>query len=134
MWLYFNNDLTAPVEGDYGFVYEIINNVTGKKYIGKKFFWSRKTKQVKGKKKRYLAESDWKEYYGSNEELLKDVKELGQDKFTRTILKLCKSKGECSYFEAKFQFDLGVLENPTEFYNSWIMVRVHRKHLIKSKG
>jgi hypothetical protein len=134
MWNYFGKELTEPSHDDYGFVYEILNKETGRKYIGKKFFWSKKTKQVKGKKKRYLAESDWKEYYGSNEELSKDVKLLGTDKFSRTILKLCKSKGECSYFEAKYQFDLGVLENPEVFYNSWIMVRVHRKHLIKSKG
>ena len=35
--------------------------------IGKKFFWSRKTRQVKGKKKKYLGESDWAKYYGSSD-------------------------------------------------------------------
>jgi len=132
MWLYLNLPLETPDPSDYGFVYLIINNISGKKYIGKKFFWSKKTRQVKGKKKRYLADSDWREYYGSNEELLKDVELHGKESFTRTILKLCKSKGECSYYEAKYQFDHEVLENPNDFYNSWIMVRVHRKHLFKS--
>lgn len=134
MWTYFGNELTTVDQGFYGFVYEIINNVTGRRYIGKKFFWSKKTKQVKGKKKRYLAESDWRDYYGSNEELQKDVVALGKENFTRNIIHLCTSKGECSYREAKLQFDLGVIEKPDEYYNSWIMVRVHRKHLIKSKS
>jgi hypothetical protein len=48
-------------------------------------------------------------------------------------LRLCKSKGEFAYFEAKFQFDLNVLESD-EYYNSWIMCRVHKKHLTYIRG
>jgi hypothetical protein len=88
-----------------------------------------KQRQVKGKKKKFKAESDWQEYYGSSDELLKDVESIGKDRFTREVLKMCKNKGECSYYEAKYQYEFDVLLNPTKYYNSWIMCKVHRKHL-----
>ena len=96
--------------------------------IGKKFFYSSKTKQVKGKKKRFKVSSDWQTYYGSNEELKKDVIIHGQEAFVREILHLCKSKGECGYLEAKEQFVNGVLESD-DYYNTWIMVRVRKSHI-----
>jgi hypothetical protein len=129
MWTYNDQPFTEPGEKDYGFVYLIENLITGKKYIGKKLFWFKKTRQVKGKKKRYLAPSDWPDYYGSNDELKKDIEELGIDNFSRTILYLCSNKGECSYMEAKLHFEHDVLRKPNDYYNSWIMCRVHRKHL-----
>ena len=52
MWLYKNEPFEEVPENAYGYVYLITNNVTGKKYIGKKLFWFKKTKTVKGKKKR----------------------------------------------------------------------------------
>ena len=126
-WLY--NDKEFEDVGEYiGYVYIITNLQTGKKYIGKKNFYFSKTKQIKGKKKRIKVESDWKNYFGSNKELLTDVKKYGKDCFKREILKLCTSKGEFAYYEAKYQFDNNVLESD-DFYNSWIMVRVHKKHL-----
>jgi len=127
MWLY--NGLPLEDIGDYvGFVYIITNLTNNRKYIGKKNFYFSKTKQVKGKKKRFKVESDWKEYFGSNKELAADVKSLGEQNFMREILRLCKTKGEFGYFEAKYQFDNNVLESD-EYYNTWIMVRVHKKHL-----
>lgn len=129
MWIYNKVEFIEPSESDYGFVYCITNLETGRCYIGKKLFWNRKTRQVKGKKKRYLAESDWRDYWGSNDELKADIEKLGIDKFTRVILHLCPSKGECNYMEAKVQFELDVLRQPDLFYNNWIMVRTHRRHL-----
>jgi hypothetical protein len=129
MWIHNQEPFVQPREGDYGFVYCITNVATGRRYIGKKLFWNRKTRQVKGKKKRYLAESDWQDYWGSNDELKADIEQQGIDNFTRVILHLCGNKGECSYMEAKLQFELDVLRRPTEFYNAWIMIKVHRKHL-----
>ena len=128
-WIYNGIDFTEDLIGDnYGFVYQITNLTNGRKYIGKKFFYSAKTKMVKGKKKRYKAFSDWQTYYGSNEELKKDVIMHGHESFSREIIHLCKSKGECGYLEAKEQFVNGALETD-DYYNSWIMVRVRKSHI-----
>ena len=128
-WQYDGKDFTEDLIGNnYGFVYQITNLTNGRKYIGKKFFYSAKTKQVKGKKKRYKTPSDWQTYYGSSAELSKDVLQLGHDKFKRDILHLCLSKGDCGYLEAKEQFVKGALESD-DYYNTWIMVRVRKSHL-----
>ena len=128
-WIYKEQDFTEDMIGeDYGFVYIITNEVTGKKYIGKKFFYSAKTKQVKGKRKKIKVPSDWQTYYGSNEELKKDVIIHGRESFRREIVHLCKSKGVCGYLEAKEQFVNGALESE-DYYNSWIMVRVRKSHI-----
>ena len=121
-----------------GFVYLITNLETGRKYIGKKLAKFAKTtyKVVKlkngTKKKKKIKskiDSDWQTYYGSNEELNKDVAQLGTDKFTREILYYCKSKAECSYIEAREQFTRKVLES-TDYYNGHIQVRVHGSHIL----
>ena len=71
-WIFEQKEFTEDLIADnYGFVYRITNNFTGKMYIGKKFFYSSKTKQVKGKKKKIKVFSDWQSYYGSNDELKK---------------------------------------------------------------
>jgi hypothetical protein len=119
---------TEDIKDYYGFVYCITNLADGRKYIGKKFFYASKTKQVKKKKKRYKAESDWKTYYGSNDALKEDVNTLGKDKFKREILRLCKTKGTCNYYEAREQFVLDVLRDPN-YYNIWIQVKVHKSHI-----
>ena len=128
-WTYKQTLFTEDMIGDnYGFVYVITNLITNKKYIGKKFFYSSKTKQVKGKKKRFKVSSDWQTYYGSNEELKKDVIIHGKENFKREILHLCLTKGTTGYLEAKEQFLNCVLENEN-YYNTWIMVRVRDSHI-----
>lgn len=131
-WQYNGEPFLNP--GDWwGFIYIVEDLVSEKKYIGKKQFKFKKYKTVKGKRKGYFAESDWKEYYGSSETLKEQVSAIGPDSFKRTILKLCKSKSECSYWEAYFQFHYEVLLKPDEFYNEWISVKVRRAHLVKKK-
>lgn len=128
-WYYNNEAFTEEMIGDnYGFVYIITNITSNKKYIGKKFFYSTKTKQVNKKKKRIKVSSDWQSYYGSNAELQNDVKTLGEENFTREIIHLCKTKGTCGYLEAKEQFIRNVLETD-DYYNTWIMVRVRQSHI-----
>lgn len=132
MWIY--NDKPFEDIADYvGFVYVIENLTTGRKYLGKKNFYFSKTRSVKGKKKRFKVESDWRDYYGSNKELLADVDSLGKENFKREIVRLCKSKGEFGYWEARLQFQYNVLETD-DWYNTWIMVRIHKKHLTFLKG
>lgn len=132
-WLY-NGEMfdSDKIEDNCGFVYLIENLIDNKKYIGKKLFHSTRTKVIKKKKKKVKAESDWKKYYGSNLELIADVEKHNNHNFKRTILRLCKTKGECNYFEAKEQFALDVLRN-NEYYNTWISVKVHKSHVSKSK-
>ncbi len=127
MWFYNDVEVTDPGDS-LGFVYCITNAISGRKYIGKKGFYFSKTKQVKGKKKRFKVESDWQDYYGSSDELKADVERLGRAYFRREILRLCTSKGEMSYFELKEQMTRGVLETE-EYYNSWVSGKIHKKHL-----
>ena len=129
IWQFDNKDfIEEQIQDNYGFVYLITNLTNGRKYIGKKFFYSARTKQVKGKKKKIKVPSDWQTYYGSSDILKQDVLQLGHDNFNREILHLCQSKGECGYLEAKEQFVRGVMETD-DYYNTWIMVRVRKSHI-----
>lgn len=129
-WIYKGRKFEPPEdftsEDYYGFVYCITNRATDKKYVGKKFFWSKKTLPItktRKRRKRLLVESDWRSYYGSNKHLVEDVKKCGADMFYREILYLCKSKGECAYLEAKEQFDREVLLSE-KYYNGIINCRI----------
>ena len=126
--MYQNKPLEEIPENAYGFVYLITNNDNGKKYIGKKLFWFRKTKILKGKKKRYKIESDWKTYWSSSEEVKSLVQNLGEQLFTREILHICESKGMCNYLEAREQMDRRVLES-NDYYNGTIQCRIHKTHV-----
>lgn len=133
-WFYNGEVYETPEESHYGFVYLITNLHTGKMYVGKKLFWFKKIKTLKGKRKRYLVESDWKRYFGSSISLNEDVKRLGDDQFKREILHLCVSKGECSYYETYEQITRAVLFKPDLYYNDWVICRVHRKHILNTQG
>lgn len=121
-----------------GFVYKITRISDGKIYFGKKLFWFTKTSMktvilksgVKKKKKvRTLVPSDWRTYWSSSPELLKDVEALGQDAFLREILCLCPSKGTLSYHELKYQMDHRVLESGDKSYNGLVYVRINKSHI-----
>lgn len=137
MWLYESKEVDALPDDCVGFVYLITNLTSGRKYIGKKLakFSRTATKTVvlkngtkKKKKVRSKVDSDWMEYYGSSNELNKDIELLGKENFTREILFYCKSKAECSYVEAREQFMRRVLESD-EYYNNNIMCRIHGSHI-----
>ena len=136
-WLYQDTPVETLPEECVGFVYLIKNNLSGRKYIGKKLAKFSKTtyktvKQKNGIKKRKKirskVDSDWREYYGSSPELTADIITLGTENFSREILFYCKSKSECSYVEAREQFERKVLEL-TDYYNGHIQVRVHKSHI-----
>ena len=121
----------VPFEEDgthFGFVYLIENLITGRKYIGRKYFTCAGYKQVNGKKKKIRKTSDWETYWGSNETLKREVAELGEHNFRRTILHLCKSKSECSYFETYEIFSRHALLDSV-YYNDWVSAKVRRAHL-----
>jgi len=135
---YYNNEPIEEISEEYiGFVYIITNLTNNRKYIGKKLAKFAKTtvrvvklKNGNKRKKRIRGkvESDWKDYYGSNDQLQADVAQLGTDKFRRDILYFCKTKAECSYIEAREQFSRRVLESD-DYYNGHIQVRVHGSHI-----
>ena len=116
-----------------GFVYLITNLTNNKKYVGKKLARFKVTKPpLKGKKnkRRSTKESDWRTYWGSSEHLNADVKEIGEEQFTREILHYRNSKGTLSYLEAKEQFDRQVLLTD-EYYNGIINVRIGGSSILR---
>lgn len=129
MWLYDGKELTdEDIKGYYGFIYQIDNLIDGRSYIGRKYFTKAGTKQVKGKKRKTRKESDWKDYYGSSPYLLEDIERVGKENFKRTIVRLCKTRGETNYWEAKLQFKFEVLESD-KFYNSNILVKFTKRNI-----
>ena len=109
-WFFQDTPVEELPEDCIGFVYLITNNLSGRKYIGKKLAKFAKTtvKTVKlkngtkkKKKIRSKVDSDWRDYYGSSVELSTDITKLGSENFTREILYYSKSKAECSYIEAR---------------------------------
>ena len=86
----------------YGFVYLITNTVSGRKYIGRKFYHTYK------KRKRF-KESNWRVYAGSCKPLKEDMKRLGKDKFTFKIICNYKTRGGVVSGEVHFQTDNDVL-------------------------
>lgn len=127
MWFFEGKEYEYD-EAHYGFVYLIENLKSGRKYIGRKYLTKAATKQVKGKKKKIRKESDWKDYYGSSPQLQQDVEQLGKDNFKRTILRLCKTRGEVNYFETKEIFDRDAILRD-DYYNGIVQCRIHSNHV-----
>lgn len=136
-WFYQGSPVESLPDDCVGFVYLITNKANSRMYIGKKLSkFSRTTYKMvtlkngtkKKKKIKKKIDSDWLDYYGSSDELNKDVETFGVDNFHREILFYCKSKAECSYIEAREQFSRKVLES-NDYYNGQISVRVHGSHI-----
>ena len=136
-WTYKGSIVNELPEDCVGFVYNITNLISGRQYIGKKLAkfskTTYKTVQLKNgtkKKKKILSkiDSDWQEYYGSSPNLTADINTLGKENFSREILYYCKSKSECTYIEARTQFERKVLESD-DYYNGQISCRIHQSHI-----
>jgi hypothetical protein len=131
-WTYQNEPVTEEdTLNHYGFVYQITNNVTGRKYIGRKYFTKAGYKIIKGKRRKIRKPSDWVDYWGSNGSLKKDVGDLGAMRFSREVLRFCKNRSECSYWETHY-----IIENQAllrdDYYNEWLSVKVSKKNLVKA--
>jgi len=132
-WTHNGKDILELPNEVVGFVYQITNTTNGRMYIGKKLArFKRSRPPLKGRKnkRRYKVDSDWRDYYGSSDELTLDVNKLGKENFKREVLFFCNSKAELSYVEAREQFARKVLESD-DYYNGHIRVRVHGKGILK---
>lgn len=120
------------IQQNTGFIYIIAHKFSGKYYIGQKKFWfKRSLKPLKGRKnKRHLVPSDWKTYWGSNKELLEDIKKEGVENFYKSIIELCASKALMNYYETKTQFKYDVLFDKNS-YNSMVNCRISRNQVLK---
>jgi hypothetical protein len=114
-WKYDGKEFIEVPKEMEGFVYLITNLTNDKKYIGKKHFWTRQKDRKTGRRK--TKESDWKKYFGSCDELVGDVKNLGEDKFLREILYLCPHKKSMSFYETMEQFKRDVIFRE-DYYNT----------------
>jgi hypothetical protein len=120
------NESVVITEETFGFIYEITNTATNKKYIGKKQCQSRiKRKPLKGKIRNRIdyRESDWKLYTSSSNDLNEEIKIYGKDKFIFKILRTCDSKWALAYYEIKEQIDKEVLFKD-EYHNGIINCRI----------
>lgn len=130
-WTYQGEIFTSEdINGYVGFVYLITHLPTGKKYIGRKYFFSHR--KPKGAKRRVKQESNWMKYYGSNEELKLLVKQEGEPNFKREILSLHKSEGKTNFEETRQLFLNNVLTERLEngesaYFNNQILSRYFKK-------
>ena len=130
-WTYQGSTFSSDdIDNFFGFVYRITNLQSGKQYIGRKYFYQKR--KPTGGKRRVTKESDWKRYYGSSEELKRDIKEFGKQIFRREILSLHTTLGKVNYEETKQLFLNNVLQETLEdgspkYYNSNILGRYYKK-------
>jgi hypothetical protein len=143
MWLYKEkviNSLEDMPQNTFGFVYIVTHQPSGISYIGKKsLFHNIKKKLTKkelaeqtgpGRKSAtrvVVKESDWKTYYGSAKPIMELIKGGKQEEFTREILQLVPNKKLLTYYECKFLFKYGVLEQPNYYFNDNILGKFFTK-------
>lgn len=127
-WIYKGNSVNDDIYKDYeGFVYIMTHKPTGKKYIGKKSFWSSR-KLKSSDKRKTKVESNWKRYFSSSDDIKHLTKGDERANWTREIVFLCKEMKYANYLEVKLQFQLGVLESDGWFnsninglwYSHWL--------------
>ena len=127
----------------FGFIYKITNKETGKFYVGKKAYWHNKKKKLTKKQLAELpstpgrkpihevvrVESDWKTYWGSNKQLLVDIKQHGEENFECWIYKQCLTKKQLTYWEMHYQCKEEVLIGKDRSYNDNILGKFFTKDL-----
>ena len=115
-WIFQDKPLLEIPDDAFGFVYLITDISTGKRYLGKKNFYSKRKLKPTDKRRR-VVESDWKHYYSSSSTLKQILKDKGADNLKREILAICTLERDMNYLEVKYQFKYNVLEEPDLWYN-----------------
>ena len=114
----------------HGFVYIITNNYPNsekKYYIGcKKLLKRLKRKPLKGKKRNRISyvDNNVDSYWGSSEELKKDIKQYGLEHFKREVLHMCENQWELKFLEMYEQMKRNVLFDKSS-YNGIINLRIN---------
>ena len=147
MWLYNDKEVSSledfPAD-TYGFIYQVTHVPSGFSYIGKKVLHHNVKKKLtkkqlaeqsgRGRKSTtevIQKESDWKTYYGSAKPILELLEQGRQNEFERIILKLVPSKKLLTYYECKYLFTMGVLEEPEKWYNDNVLGKFFRKDFVE---
>ena len=134
-WVYQGRVITSikdMPEGTYGFIYEVIYKPTDVRYIGKKVLYFERNKRLGKKalaalreerskqglrgrvpiKQKVITESDWKDYFGSQKEIVTLSKEDNAgENWEKRILEFVPNKKLLTYYETKHLFKNDVLEN-----------------------
>ena len=134
-WTYQGRVITSikdMPEGTYGFIYEVIYKPTDVRYIGKKVLYFERNKRLGKKalkalqeerskqglrgrtpiKQKVTSESDWKDYFGSQKEILTLSKKDNSSKnWEKRILQYVPTKKLLTYYETKYLFKNGILED-----------------------
>lgn len=149
-WYYKGKCLKRQPLEYYGFVYRITvsdsedipKEMRGKIYIGKKQFQYKRTKRISKKRRlvqktkkrteKVMVDSKWLSYFGSNKQLIEDVKTFGEQYFKREILHMCFTKPQLSYYEVKEQIEHEVLS--TNSYNGWISCKIFKNRFTTNEA
>lgn len=103
----------------------MINTLTGRKYIGRKYSWF--LQQQPGTHRRKRVESDWQSYWGSSDELTREIAFYGAEWFERIIVGAYLTRRAVNAGEISIQIALDVLKAKLpngryEFYNRVIPI------------
>ena len=118
--------MPLDIKNRVGFVYEIVERDTGKKYIGIKRFWKTvKLKPLKGRKnKRHkVVETDWK-IYNSSSKIMQEKIAKNPDNYLRVIKYTCKTVSELKATEAYLQLVYYISGEWDTLYNEVINLRL----------
>jgi len=139
-WMYRERVITSiedMPQGTYGFVYEVWHKPTDIKYIGKKVLYFERNKKLGKKaleilkeerakqglrgrvplKQKVITESNWKDYYGSQKEIVAlSKKDNAGENWHKKILEFAPNKKLLTYYETKYLFNNEVLENSNNTY------------------
>ena len=145
-------DISDMPEGTYGFIYEVRHKPTDTRYIGKKVLFFERNKRLgkralqalkeeraknglKGRvplKQKIRTESDWKDYFGSQKEIVALSKnDIAGENWEKRILEFVPNKKLLTYYETKHLFINNVLEdNYSSHINDNILGKFYRKDFI----